>query len=39
LEVAGKRIDEVRIVYSGAGAAAVACAKLMQHLAQRTRTS
>lgn len=27
LEIAGKKIDEIKIVYNGAGAAAIACAK------------
>jgi malate dehydrogenase (oxaloacetate-decarboxylating)(NADP+) len=35
LEVAGKRIAEVRIVFSGAGAAALACAKLYEKLGAR----
>ena len=28
LEVAGKKIEDVRVVFSGAGASAIACAKL-----------
>ena len=35
LEVVGKRIDEVRLVCSGAGAAAIACLDLMVHLGVR----
>ncbi len=32
LEIAGKRIDEVRVVISGAGAAAIACARFFEIL-------
>ncbi len=32
LEITGKKIDEVRVVFSGAGAAAVACARLFKNL-------
>ncbi len=35
LELVGKRIDEVRIVFSGAGAAALSCAKLYLELGAR----
>ncbi len=35
LEVAGKRIDEARIVFSGAGAAALSCAALYLELGAR----
>jgi malate dehydrogenase (oxaloacetate-decarboxylating)(NADP+) len=32
LEVAGKKIDKVKVVFSGAGAAGIACAKLYEKL-------
>ena len=32
LEIAGKRIDEVRVVFSGAGAAAIGCARFYRDL-------
>jgi len=32
LEVTGKKIEEVKVVFSGAGAAAVACARLFKNL-------
>ncbi len=32
LEIAGKSIDAVKVVFSGAGAAAVACAKLIEEM-------
>ncbi len=32
LEVVGKKIDQVRVVFSGAGAAGIACAKLYERL-------
>lgn len=32
LEVVGKRIDQVRVVFSGAGAAGIACARLYEKL-------
>ncbi len=32
LEVVGKKIDQVRVVFSGAGAAGIACAKLYEKL-------
>ncbi len=32
LEVVGKKIDKVRVVFSGAGAAGIACAKLYERL-------
>lgn len=32
LEISNKKIDEVKVVFSGAGAAAVACARLFIHL-------
>ncbi|MCF8058635.1 MAG: NADP-dependent malic enzyme [Bacteriovoracaceae bacterium] len=32
LEVTGKKIDQVKVVFSGAGAAAVACARLFKNL-------
>src|SRR3989337_1288019 len=35
LEVSGKRIDQVRVVFSGAGAAGIACAKLYEKLGVR----
>jgi malate dehydrogenase (oxaloacetate-decarboxylating)(NADP+) len=35
LEVVGKKIDEVRIVFSGAGAAALSCASLYRKLGAR----
>jgi malate dehydrogenase (oxaloacetate-decarboxylating)(NADP+) len=35
LEVAGKKIEEVRVVFSGAGASAIACAKLWKDLGVR----
>ena len=35
LEVAGKKIDDVRIVFSGAGAAAISCARLYVQLGAR----
>ncbi|MES1240227.1 MAG: NADP-dependent malic enzyme [Acidobacteriota bacterium] len=35
LQVTGKRIEEVRIVFSGAGAAALSCAKLYEKLGAR----
>ena len=35
LEIAGKRADEVRIVYNGAGAASIACARLHVSLGVR----
>ncbi|HEX3126108.1 MAG TPA: NADP-dependent malic enzyme [Thermoanaerobaculia bacterium] len=35
LEVTGKRIEDVRIVFSGAGAAALSCAKLYEKLGAR----
>jgi malate dehydrogenase (oxaloacetate-decarboxylating)(NADP+) len=35
LEVTGKRIEDVRIVFSGAGAAALSCAKLYENLGAR----
>src|SRR5262249_12946280 len=38
LALIGKRIDEVRIVFSGAGAAALACAWLYLALGARRRT-
>ena len=35
LEVQGKKIDQVRVVFSGAGAAGIACAKLYERLGVR----
>ena len=35
LEVSGKKIDQVRVVFSGAGAAGIACAKLYEKLGVR----
>jgi malate dehydrogenase (oxaloacetate-decarboxylating)(NADP+) len=35
LEVVGKKIDKVRVVFSGAGAAGIACAKLYEKLGVR----
>ena len=35
LEVQGKKIDQVRVVFSGAGAAGIACAKLYEKLGVR----
>ena len=35
LEIVGKSIDEVRVVFSGAGASGIACAKLYQDLGVR----
>ncbi len=32
VEVVGKRIDQIRVVFSGAGAAGIACAKLYERL-------
>ncbi|HYK89599.1 MAG TPA: NADP-dependent malic enzyme [Acidobacteriota bacterium] len=32
LEIVGKKIDQVRVVFSGAGAAGIACAKLYERL-------
>jgi len=32
LEIVGKKIDQVRVVFSGAGAAGIACAKQYEHL-------
>jgi malate dehydrogenase (oxaloacetate-decarboxylating)(NADP+) len=32
LEVVGKRISEIRVVFSGAGAAGIACARFYEHL-------
>ena len=39
LETAGKRIDEVKIVTAGAGAAALACLNMLLLLGARARTS
>ena len=35
LEIAEKKIDEVKIVVSGAGASAISCAKLYESLGAR----
>jgi malate dehydrogenase (oxaloacetate-decarboxylating)(NADP+) len=35
LEIQGKKIDQVRVVFSGAGAAGIACAKLYERLGVR----
>ena len=35
LEIVGKKIDKVRVVFSGAGAAGIACAKLYEKLGVR----
>lgn len=35
LEIAGKKVGEVRVVFSGAGAAGIACAKLYEKLGVR----
>ncbi|HEY6190929.1 MAG TPA: NADP-dependent malic enzyme [Bacteroidota bacterium] len=35
LELAGKKIDEVKVVFSGAGAAGIACAKFYERLGVR----
>lgn len=35
LEVVGKKVDQVRVVFSGAGAAGIACAKLYERLGVR----
>jgi len=35
LEVVGKKIDKIRVVFSGAGAAGIACAKLYEKLGVR----
>jgi malate dehydrogenase (oxaloacetate-decarboxylating)(NADP+) len=35
LEIVGKRIDKVKVVFSGAGAAGIACAKLYEKLGVR----
>ncbi|MBN1607564.1 MAG: NADP-dependent malic enzyme [Polyangiaceae bacterium] len=35
LEIIGKRIDEIRVVFSGAGAAGIACAKFYETLGVR----
>jgi malate dehydrogenase (oxaloacetate-decarboxylating)(NADP+) len=35
LQISGKRIDEVRVVFSGAGASAIACGKLWKDLGVR----
>ena len=35
IEIVGKKIDEVRVVFSGAGAAGIACAKLYEKLGVR----
>ncbi|MSS72018.1 MAG: phosphate acetyltransferase [Candidatus Latescibacteria bacterium] len=37
LEIAGKRIEDVKIVYNGAGGASVACARLHEMLGVRPR--
>jgi malate dehydrogenase (oxaloacetate-decarboxylating)(NADP+) len=37
LEIVGKRIEDVKIVYNGAGAASVACARLHETLGVRPR--
>lgn len=37
LEIAGKNIEDVRIIISGAGAAAIACAKLYLSLGAKKK--
>ena len=38
LEIVGKKIDQVKVVFSGAGAAGIACARLYEKLACGMRT-
>ena len=39
LEIGGKKIDEIKVVFNGAGASAISCAAHYVQLGVRSRTS